>query len=103
MSSVYSLEISQADGKKNLKFGGDLVINHIDKMTKELREALPSPTDLRVEVADPQNIDMTFIQLVVALRRMTENAGKKFEVQTTLKDDLKELVQKAGLDKELKV
>ncbi len=101
MSSVYSLEITQADGKKELKFGGDLVINHIDKMAAEVRDALPEPADVAVTIADPSNIDMTFIQLVIAIRHQTQAAGKKFELHTTLKDDLKELAQKAGLEKDL--
>lgn len=103
MSSVYSLEITQADGKKQLKFGGDLVINHAEKMAAEVREALPEPTDVSVTVDNPGNIDMTFIQLVTAIRHQAEAAGKKFEISSSLKDDLKELVVKAGLNKELHI
>ena len=103
MSSVYSLEITQSDGKKELKFGGDLVINHIDKMAAEVRDALAEPTDVAVSVADPSNIDMTFVQLVIGIRHQAEERGKKFELATSLKDDLKELVVKAGLDKELNI
>ena len=103
MSSVYSLEITQSDGKKELKFGGDLAINHIDKMAAEVRDALAEPTDVAVSVADPSNIDMTFVQLVIAIRHQAKERGKKFELATSLKDDLKELVVKAGLDKELNI
>lgn len=103
MSSVYSLEITQADGKKMLKFGGDLVINHIDKMAAEVRDAVAQPADVEITVDNPDNLDMTFIQLVTAVRHQAQAAGKKFEIHATLKDDLKELVEKAGLAKELNI
>lgn len=101
MSSMYSLEVTQENGCKGLKFGGDLVINHIDKMTNEVREALASPSDVSVVVDNPSNIDMTFMQLVIAIKHSCQKAGKNFKVSATLKDDLKELVVKAGLQKEI--
>lgn len=103
MSSVYSLEITQADGKKELKFGGDLVINHAEKMAAEVADALAEPANVVLTIDNPGNIDMTFIQLVTAIRHQAQAAGKTFEIHTTLKDDLKELVLKAGLNKELNV
>lgn len=103
MSSVYSLEITQDGGTKKLKFGGDLVINHIDKMAAEVRDALAQPSDVEVTVDNPDNVDMTFLQLVTAIRHQAQAAGKKFGIQATLKDDLKELVVKAGLAKELNI
>lgn len=101
MSSVYSLAVASERGKKTLTFGGDLVINHIDKMAAEVRGALAEPADVSVVVDNPTNIDMTFLQLVVALRHLCAAAGKTFGVSASLKDDLRELVVKAGLDKEL--
>lgn len=101
MSSVYSLAVASDGGKKTFTFGGDLVINHIDKMAAEVRGALAEPADVSVVVDTPTNIDMTFLQLVVALRHSCSAAGKTFSVSASLKDDLRELVAKAGLDKEL--
>lgn len=101
MSSVYSLAVASDGGKKTLTFGGDLVINHIDKMAAEVRAALAEPADVSVVVDNPANLDMTFLQLVVALRHSCAAAGKTFGVSAVLKDDLRELVLKAGLDKEL--
>ena len=101
MSSVYTLDVTNEGGKKQLKFGGDLVINHIDKMAAQTKETLDTPSDTLVIVDNPSNIDMTFIQLLIAIRKQTTQAGKDFELKTTIKDDLKELLQKSGLDKEL--
>lgn len=98
MSSIYSLSITDDNGKKHLKFSGDLVINHIDKMTAEVKDALPQPVDTIVTIDNPDNVDMTFIQLLIAIQRSTRQANKSFELHTTLKDDIKELLQKAGLD-----
>lgn len=101
MSSVYSLDVTNEGGKRQLTFSGDLIINHIDKMAAEVKEAIQSPSDAVVVVSDPSNIDMTFIQLLLAIRRQTTEGGKAFEVKSTIKDDLKELIQKSGFDKAL--
>ncbi len=101
MSSIYSLAVTQEGDRRQLKFAGDLVINHIDKMTAEVKDALPSPVDTTVVIDNPSNVDMTFIQLLIAIRRATTEAGKTFEVKTTINDDLKDLLAKSGLDKQM--
>ena len=57
MSSIYSLEVTEEGGKRRLKFGGDLIINHIDKMTAEVKDALPQPADVAIVLDNPSNID----------------------------------------------
>lgn len=101
MSSIYSLEVTEEGGKKQLKFGGDLIINHIDKMAAEVKDALPQPADVTILLDNPSNIDMTFIQLALAVRRSCAEASKAFDIKATVKDDLKELLVKAGLDKDM--
>lgn len=101
MSSIYSLEVTEEGGKRRLKFGGDLIINHIDKMTAEVKDALPQPADVAIVLDNPSNIDMTFIQLALAVRRSCAEASKTFEIKAAVKDDLKELLVKAGLDKDM--
>lgn len=99
--SKYSLEVSNEGGTLNLKFGGDLVINYADKLAEQIREAMPQPAPLAVTVDNPSNIDMTFVQMLVALRHSCQKAGLAYSVKSTLKDDLKELLTKAGLTAEL--
>lgn len=101
MSSIYSLEVTEEAGKKQLKFGGDLIINHIDKMAAEVKDALPQPADVTIVLDNPSNIDMTFIQLALAVRRSCAEASKDFDIKATVKDDLKDLLVKAGLDKDM--
>ncbi|MBQ3636607.1 MAG: STAS domain-containing protein [Bacteroidales bacterium] len=103
MSSSYGIEVKEEGGKRTVKFTGDLVINHADKMAAELKEKLSPASDLKVEVSDPSNIDMTFIQMVVAMRHACEGAGKKFEIATSIKDDLKQLILKGGFEKEMNI
>ena len=76
MSSIYSLEVTEEGGKRQLKFGGDLIINHIDKMAAEVKDALPQPTDVTIVLDNPSNIDMTFIQLALAVRRSCAEASR---------------------------
>lgn len=100
MSNAYSIGVSEEGGRKTLTFGGDLTINHIDKIVEEVRAKVGEPADTTVVVDNPGNIDMTFMQLTLSLGRTCREAGKQFEVKSTLKDDLAVLVRKAGLAKE---
>ena len=97
MSSTYSIAASEKDGKKELKFSGSLIINHIEKITAEVKQHLSPLTNISVIIDNPENIDMTFIQMLISVSNACKAQGKTFEVQTTLKDDLKLLVEKAGL------
>ncbi len=103
MASVYSLKIADVDGKKQLTFSGDLVINHADKVVAEVKNALAQPSDTAVVIDNPNNIDMTFIQLLVAIKHSCVAANKKFEISSTLKEDLKLLIVKSGFDKEFNI
>lgn len=103
MASTYKLTIGSDAGSHHLTFGGDLIINHIDKMLGEVRGALDPVTDVEVTLDAPDNIDMTFLQLVVSIRHTCEAAGKQFSINGKVKPDIKELVRKAGLEAELNV
>lgn len=100
MSNAYSIEVSEDGGRRTIKCGGDLTINHIDKIAEEVVGKAGSPADTTVVIDTQGNMDMTFMQLALSLGRTCREAGKDFAIKTTVKDDVAELVRKAGLAKE---
>jgi hypothetical protein len=81
---------------------GNLIINHIEKIHAELQGILTMEQPISMFIDDPDNIDITFVQEVISIRKTLFENGKEFKVNTTLKDDLSQLIEKAGLLIELK-
>ncbi len=86
-----------------LTCSGNLIINHIEKIYAELQESLSCDQPISIVIDNPENLDMTFVQLVLAIKKSVLEKGKTFTIKTTIKDDLKLLVEKAGLEKELNI
>lgn len=99
--SAYKIGLSEKDGRKELRFSGNLIINNIEKIYNELQELLIIDKPLSVFVENPENIDITFIQLIVSIKKACLESNVDFKVEATLKDDYKQLIEKAGLEKEI--
>ncbi len=100
--SSYSIQHSEKDGEMEVHLSGNLIINHIEKIHAELQGILTMEQPISMFIDDPDNIDITFVQEVISIRKTLFENGKEFKVNTTLKDDLSQLIEKAGLLIELK-
>ncbi len=103
MATVYDINVSEKDGNCVLTCKGNLIINNIEKIYAELRDQLHFDMPLVVNIDSPEAIDITFIQLVVSLRKTYEKKGLNVSVNSKLNDDMVELIAKAGLNKELNI
>lgn len=101
MSNPYQIVAADKQGTMEVKFSGNLIINHIEKITEEMRELITPEQPVSFIIDNPENLDITFIQLVISVKRMWKEKGSEFHVKSELKDDLKQLIAKAGLDREL--
>lgn len=101
--SAYTIKIADNKGITELTCKGNLIINNIEKIYAELQETLTTDNDVNVVIDDPENLDITFVQLVLAIRKSVLSRGHAFSIKTKLKDDLKQLIAKAGLDKEINI
>lgn len=101
--SAYSIKIADNAGVTELTCTGNLIINHIEKIYGELQESLSTDNSVSVVIDDPENLDITFVQLVMAIKKSVTEKGHTFSIKTKLKDDLKQLVLKAGLEKEINI
>ena len=52
-------------------------------------------------IDNPDNLDITFVQMIISVKRLWKEKGSEFHVKTELKDDLKQLIAKVGLEREL--
>lgn len=95
--SSYSVEVSEVDGKKQVRLTGSIIINHIEKVYDELKSQITPNDDVILLVENPENVDITFVQLVLSMKRAWKESGKSLKITTTLPDDLKNLLAKAGI------
>ena len=84
--------------KMILSFSGQLIINHIENITRIVNEKLNSDKDLQIKIDNPESIDVTFIQLILAVKATVKASGKDIFIQTELKDELKTLVKNSGFN-----
>ncbi len=101
MSNPYSITAADKQGTMTVTFGGNLIINHIEKIYEEMQELITPEQPVTFVIDNPENLDITFVQMVIAAKRLWKEKGSEFHVKSELKDDLKQLMAKAGLEREL--
>ena len=100
--SSYAIQHTTKDGVVELHCSGNLIINHIAKIHAELQGILTMEESVSMFIDNPDNIDITFVQEIISIRKTLKAKGKDFKITTTLKDDLSQLIEKAGLLTEIK-
>jgi anti-anti-sigma regulatory factor len=99
MTENFNSDYKENKDLLEITFSGQLTINNIKKINESVKSHLRSPGAVSIHVKDVDNIDLTFIQLLQAIK----NSGKKkgFSVQTgmELPNDLKALLINAGFGK----
>jgi hypothetical protein len=93
-------EIKFKDDKQKLtvKFSGSLVINHIEDIITEIKDRVDFTKSLHINISNPDNIDLTFIQLVVSLQKSYLDNNLDFSVSAKIKDDLNLILTNAGFN-----
>jgi len=96
MDKPFEIKTKRKADKLTLKFSGSLVINSIEEITNEVKEKMDTGRSIHVYIANPENIDLTFIQLVMSIRKTCINKNIEFTVSAKIKEDLKLLLTNAG-------
>ncbi|MCU4163244.1 hypothetical protein [Carboxylicivirga caseinilyticus] len=92
----YKVVYSESAEKSVLQFSGQLIINYIENITEIVKEKVSATKDLDIQVDNPDSVDITFIQLVLSIKKTYELAGKEVNITTELKDELKTLIGNSG-------
>lgn len=96
MTENFSIAVKEDNGETAIVFGGQLTIPFIQKLTQEVKEKLGQPKALHLVVKEVENIDLTFIQLLYALKNTGKKLGYPVDLQMELPDDLSSLMVNAG-------
>ena len=92
-----NVSIKLLDDKAIVTFRGQLNINHISNIQKELEELITFENELDVVIESPESIDITFVQMIVSMRNSCATRGSKFSVHGEFSDDLTSLLKNVGL------
>lgn len=86
----------------NLSFGGFLVIENAQKIKDELVGIFNKLSDsVEIEISEIDNIDLSFIQLIVSFSSQLNESGIKVKYFWKLDDDHRLLFENVGFSNEL--
>ncbi|MCQ2226869.1 MAG: hypothetical protein MJZ01_03040 [Bacteroidales bacterium] len=101
MSNPYTIAAIDKNGTMEVSFSGNLIINHIEKIYEEMQELITPEQPVTFIINNPENLDIAFVQMVISVKHKWKAKGSEFHVKSELKEDLKQLMIKTGLEKEL--
>ncbi len=94
----YKVIYDELPEKAIIRFSGQLIINFIESITEVVKERVKTSKNLEIQVDNPDSMDVTFIQLLLALKNTFETAGKEVSVSAELKDELRTLIDNSGFN-----
>lgn len=92
----FTVQLKGSGEKLNLVFSGQLTINYIQKIKDSVQEQVNFSKDIVVRVENPDNLDITFLQLLQSMKATMEKNKRKFSVSAELPNELNSLVSNAG-------
>ncbi|MGQ1785598.1 MULTISPECIES: hypothetical protein [unclassified Saccharicrinis] len=98
MDKPFSVEMKDDSDIQEMIISGDLIINHADTIKEELLKTLDFSKKLHIKVDNPTRIDITFIQLVLAIKMAYKNKRLDFNLEGTFNDEACTLVANAGFN-----
>ncbi len=96
MDEPFSIAIKHDENSQKLIVSGELIINHANIIKKEMIELLDYSKNLNIKVTNPSSIDITFIQIVIAIKRTFVKNKLNFDVEGTFSEEVFNLVTNAG-------
>jgi anti-anti-sigma regulatory factor len=97
----FSINFSKGTNANIVEITGSLVINHIEKIYHDLSTNLDFSKNLKVVLDQVDNIDITFVQLLLSLKKQFGKSGLELTLQSKLSDDMWLLLNNAGFNKQL--
>ncbi|TRX71620.1 hypothetical protein [Carboxylicivirga sp. M1479] len=98
----YTVIYDELPEKSILRFSGQLIINHIEKITEAVNKLINVNKNLQIEVDNPESVDVTYIQLLLAIKATLSANGKSTEINAELKEEIQTLIKNSGFQYVLK-
>ena len=97
MNDPFSVEIQDSDNQILVTMSGDLIINHINSITELIKTGVDFTKSVKLLVNNVTNIDITSVQLFLAIQKACEEKSLSFELESSLADNQTEILTKSGL------
>ncbi|PLX03622.1 MAG: hypothetical protein C0594_10195 [Marinilabiliales bacterium] len=99
MAANYSVSYrkNRNSKKAQLSFEGNLAINNIEQIRKDVLTRLYEFEELEISVSNVSGIDLSFIQLLLAIQKTFKKGKVSFDFN--IKDEYNTLLDKSGLNK----
>ncbi len=95
---LFEIKFKDEPQKLTVKFSGSLVINYIEEIITTIRSRVDFTKSLHINISNPDNIDLTFIQLVISIQKSYLNKDLDFSVTAKVKDDIDLILTNAGFN-----
>lgn len=99
MTNTFKIDHKNNQGVIEIVLTGQLTINTIDKIMAKMKEIIVKPSEVSIQVEDVENMDLTFIQLIFAIKNSGKKEKYKVEVSFDLSEELTSLITNAGFQK----
>ncbi len=99
---MYNLEVKP--GNKNnpdtamVNIEGELNLYSAEKIKAKLIEAMKDFKELDIHVRNVEEIDISFLQLLVSMSKAMKTGGKKLSINMEVDDEMQGLLQRSGFN-----
>lgn len=85
-------------GADSLVFEGDLSIQHAVAIKNNILEKISESTALKIVVKHEARFDVSFLQLLLAIKAKFQRQGNTFDIEFNINDEAKALLHASGID-----
>jgi hypothetical protein len=96
MEAPYKIVLSKSSSYNTFEISGSLVINHIENIYKELKDKVDFSKKHIFQIEEIESVDLTFVQLLLALKNEFQSFGTDFEVKFNISDEQQLLFSNSG-------
>ncbi len=96
MTNSFKIKHKEVDGETDITLSGQLTINVIIKLVDEIKDLLKNASNVNIHVKEVENMDLTFIQMLFAIKNSGKKENFKVKVDMDLSEELTLLIKNAG-------
>ncbi|WP_075603320.1 STAS domain-containing protein [Saccharicrinis aurantiacus] len=98
MDAPFKIDVNKSDTETNIAVSGDLIINHIEKIKEVFDSSIDFSKNLIIDLNGINSIDITFIQLIISLKKSFQSSDNQIVFKNNFNDEVKILLQNAGFN-----
>jgi ABC-type transporter Mla MlaB component len=80
----------------SISLEGELTLNHITALKKEMMDALETCDSLKLKIQNVTSVDLSWIQLLQSIRKTCRDSGKNVAIEMILNSDAELLLARTG-------